>query len=463
MKSREYDPEMEELIKRYEKSLDEGHPGYFDVEELEDISEFYLNIGKRNESTKAIEIGLKLHPGNSVLLLRKASLYADTGDFKRALHVLDRIPERDDNDVNMLRAEALLHLDRKSEGLQILHDIFLNDNSDDLSRKCLDISSILTESSMFDVAEEYLLYAIQEDKDNVELLEELAYCYEQQANYDKAIRIYDKMLDIDPYMGEAWFNLGQDYFTIEEYDKAIEAYDFALAVSEDDEIARLQKAHALFQAGRYIDAAEAYKDYGKVVESNDNILVYIGESYEKACDYDNAVKYYSEAYEINPQNFDACTGLAICYMEIKEFRQSLSWFDKALRINEEDPEIWVYLAQLLLLMDLKDEAYVSYLRSLSLKKDQADVLEAMGNISFDKGDYQKALGLFKLADFLDPSLPGLDLSFALTYAKLGDAEKSAEYLEKAIESDPDAKSYFDEINYDSDDFVDRPIKKSPKK
>jgi tetratricopeptide (TPR) repeat protein len=444
MQFKDNDSDMEELVKRYEQSLKEGHPGYFDVDELEDISEYYRTNGKRNESTDVIEMGLRLHPENSVLLLRRATLFAEIGEYKRALKILDRLPVKNNTEVRLLRAEILLHLNKEKEGVQLLHEILESEQSD-VTQLCLDISSILSDLSMYELSKEFLMHALQNDENSIELLEELAYCNEQTQNYRQAIRIYDKMLDIDPYMGEIWFNMGQDYFNLEEYNKAVEAYDFALAISEEDSLACLQKAHALFQANRFLEAAEAYKEYIDGDEPSDIALVFLGESYEKAGMYDEAIAKYTEAYNMNIENFDACTGLAICYMENKEYQQSLSWFDKALRINEEDAEIWVYLAELLLQMELKDEAYVSYLRSLALKKDQADVLAAMGNISFDKGEYGKALSLYKIADFIDSELPGLKLFFALTYAKLGDTKNAAEYLEKAKLNDENAERFYNEI------------------
>jgi tetratricopeptide (TPR) repeat protein len=180
-------------------------------------------------------------------------------------------------------------------------------------------------------------------------------------------------------------------------------------------------------------------------EVTDYLLIFIGESYEKAGQYDEAIVQYSEAYRMNPENFDACTGMAICLMEKREFQQSMSWYDKALKINEEDPELWVYIAELMLLMEMKDEAYVSYLRSLTLKKDQADVLAAMGNISFDNGEYEKALGLYLVASSIDPEVPGLNLFFALTYAMLGMEEAAEEYLAKAKETDENAEKMYLEI------------------
>lgn len=437
------------LVKRYEQALSEGRPAYYDVDELEDLSEYYLAHGKQQESGAVIELGLRLHPNNSLLLLKRATLYVEIGEYKHALRILDKLPEKEDVDALLLRAEVYLRYNKRQEGLRLLRRIFDEESSNRVQR-CLDVTSILSDMSWYSLSIEYLQETIRDYPDNLELLEELAWCYEQEKEYGKSARIYERMLEIDPYRSEAWFNLGQAWFNLEDYNRAVDAYEYALATHSQDLLAMMQLAHALFQAGRYLEAAKAYEEYMEVEGKSDYVMVFLGESYEKAGKLDEAISCYETAYRLNPSSMDACTGIAICLMERKSFQESLSWFDKALKINDEDPEIWVYVAELLLQMDMREEANMCYLRSLSLKHDQPDVLAAMGNIAFDDGDYNKALGLYLSAGEQDPDLPGLSLFFALAYSRLGMENLAAEYLAKAVALDPNAAKLFCDIISEGD-------------
>ena len=138
--------DMERLIERYEKSLSEGHPGYYDVDELEDLSEYYLTQGKQKESGAVIEMGLKLHPNNSTLLLKRVTLFVEVGDYQRALHILERLPEKENADALLLRAEIYFHTNRKQEGISILRQLMQEEVSD-RPQLCLDITSLLSEMS----------------------------------------------------------------------------------------------------------------------------------------------------------------------------------------------------------------------------------------------------------------------------------------------------------------------------
>ena len=64
--------DFNESVKRYEAFLSnhDGTSGYFDVEELEDIVDYYLRSGRTKDSSGALEFGLKLHPNNFALRIK---------------------------------------------------------------------------------------------------------------------------------------------------------------------------------------------------------------------------------------------------------------------------------------------------------------------------------------------------------------------------------------------------------
>lgn len=94
---------------------------------------------------------------------------------------------------------------------------------------------------------------------------------------------------------------------------------------------------------------------------------------------------------------------------------------------------------------------MSYLRALSLDPHQPDVLASMGNLAFDDGNYAKALSLYEAAREMDPALPGLNLFFALAYAKMDQTDQAMTYLEKAVAVDPKALDLFREIMMEEDE------------
>jgi len=175
---------------------------------LEEITDFYLKKGRSKDSTQVVELGLKLHPNSSILLLKKAVLYLEIGEAKRALRILDRLPEKDDTEANLVRSEVLLQLGRRDEAVLLLHQI-MEEESFERSNLALDISGILIQASEHEEAAEFIREALKNDPSNMDLLFEMAYNYEQLNQTTDAIRIYNQILALDPYSSETWFNLGQ--------------------------------------------------------------------------------------------------------------------------------------------------------------------------------------------------------------------------------------------------------------
>ena len=82
------DDESSDTVKRYELFLSGKATGYFDVEELENIVEYYLRRGRTKESAKALDLGMQLHPNSTALNTKRAKIFLATGDDKKAFRIL---------------------------------------------------------------------------------------------------------------------------------------------------------------------------------------------------------------------------------------------------------------------------------------------------------------------------------------------------------------------------------------
>jgi len=69
------DPETQELIKRFEEMLDTHGHRFFDVDEFEDIVDYYQIRGDLKSAMRALRHGVSQHPENATLMLKKAQVY----------------------------------------------------------------------------------------------------------------------------------------------------------------------------------------------------------------------------------------------------------------------------------------------------------------------------------------------------------------------------------------------------
>lgn len=448
------DDEASDLIARYQLYLDGKGPGYFDVEELEMIVEYYLRKGKMRESSSALDLGLKLHPESTSLQAKRAKIYLTLGEVQKAMRILDTLSDTADYELMLLKTEALSKSGRKKEA-ELLSQQILESENDDIDNICLDIAFIFIADLDFDRALKFLNTGDKFNNLNTDLLFELAFCYEQLVLPEKAIEVYNRIINIDSFLPEAWFNLAQVYFVLEEYQQALTAYDFVLAINENDSLACLQKAHSHFQLEQYDKAIETYKDYTALTSDNWQTKLFIAESYEKMENYDMAIQYYRSSLDEKEDNFDALTGIAICLLEKEHYAESLTYTQKALLINESAHDAWVYLAEALVGVEKMEEALLAYLKSISIEPNQPDTLMAIANICMDKGEWKSALDYYLAAYDLDNTLEFIDLFIAVSFFKNDNQSAAKIYLRKAIAQNLDAERLFFEVcpEANPDDFL----------
>ncbi|HRZ98648.1 MAG TPA: tetratricopeptide repeat protein, partial [Paludibacter sp.] len=373
------DDDSNDTVKRYENFLGGTASGYFDVEELETIVDYYLGKGRTKDSAKALEFGLELHPQSTALQTKRAKVYLAVGDFKKAFRILDSLTDSNDYELQLLKVEALLKLGRDKEA-DLLSKKIVEDENVEVDNIYLDIAYIYFGLLNFESAIKYLTKGDEFNGRNMDLLFELGFCYEQLSEKEKAIETYNRIIDIDSFMSEAWFNLGQVYFSMQDYSKALNAYEFALTINENDSLANLQKAHTHFQLGQYEKAVEGYKIYEKEAFDPWQAKLFIGECYEKLEKYEEAVAYYQLSLLENPDNYDALTGIGICFLEQEKFAESIDYINKALELNPDASDAWVYLAEGLIGINDNDNALLAYIKSITLDPEQPDTLMSVANI-----------------------------------------------------------------------------------
>lgn len=445
------DDESNDLVQRYEQFLSGKATGYFDVEELENIVEYYLRRGRTKDSNKAIDLGLKLHPNNSALKTKRAKIYLITGDDQKAFRVLDSLAEAADYEVILLKIEVLLKLERLAEA-KILADKLIADESDDLDNVCLDIAYLYLGKSENEIALALLEKGYNFNKENTELLYELAFCYEQAESFEKAIDINSQIINIDPFANEAWFNLGQLYFALQDFPKALEAYEYAMAIDENDSLTCVQKAHVHFQLNQFEEAIEAYMEYKKMsTYGNWQTDIFIAECYEKLEKYDESITYYKESLEAHAENYDALTGIAICLLEQEKFAESKPYIERALVLNVEAADAWVYMAEAYIGLNDVDNALLAYIKSISFDPEQPDTLMAIANICLEKAEFELAIKYYLAAEEQDEYIEFADLFVAVCYFKLGNFKKSKTSLHKAILKDKDSIVLFMELCPEAED------------
>jgi tetratricopeptide (TPR) repeat protein len=439
-----FDEESEEVVRRYEQSVNDRRMPYFDVDELEVIADYYLSCGKTKESWKVIDLGLKLHPNNATLQTKRAKVYLESGEARKAFQILERNTMPDDAESLLLKGDALMRLHRNKEATSVFQH--LTELPDvEMDGACLDIAYIYIGNNDYQQALSYLEKGLMASPKNLDLLQESAFCCEQLQQEDKAMAFYEQIIAINPYSVEAWFDLGLLFFNKAMYEKALDAFDFVTVIDEEDTGGWLQKGNALFHLNRFSEALVCYHHCEEEIAFEDILFVFMAECYEKMEEFDKAELFYSKAVAVNNQNVEGWIGLGICALETEDYDGSILHFNKALAIEPENHEIWVYLAEAFINKNEPDEAMNAYQKALALESYQPDTWLSIGNLYLDLGLYNEALASYTEALSQDSTLENIHLFLAITHYKMGNEALALIMLAIAREIKPDANSLFLEI------------------
>lgn len=447
------DDEPNEIVRRYEKFLSRQKDvsGYFDVEELESIIDYYLQGGRTNESSAALEFGFTLHPNSSALKMKRAKNLLAVGDCMKAYRILDQLTEKEDYEAMLLRIEALARMDRLTEALALCNTLCSNEKSS-LDTTCFDIALVFLSLPSHNEAKTFLTKGLQANPNNIEILFELAFCNEQLFDIDEALVNYQKITDIDPFNSEAWFNLGQLYMGRHEMTNAIHCYSYVQAINPNDTLSYLQKAHCFFNQSLYRESLAEYKEYTKLTSETWQTHLFVGECYERLELYNDAIVWYHKSLEIKKDNYEALTGIAICLLEKELYHECFSFLRSAIELKPEAPDVWVYFGEALTGINETEAALWAYQKAIELDPDQPETLMAMGNIHFEKGNFQMALDYYTLAEQhdIDSGLENIHIFLAICYQRLGDNERTDFHLHFALQVNPEAMALYYELTHNDE-------------
>lgn len=222
------DAEFQRMADEFIEKLHQGKAEYMDASTLADIADYFAFNGMGFQMKETVDFGLSIHPNHSDLLLQKAFLYIDRGEYDKAEAIYQQIENKESKEVRQLEALLAYRQDdvaKADDILDSLKDDF--EPEDTFSLVCLMLDLDRPDEAL------QLLEASDADPEGDAYLDNKAACYRALGEYDEAIETLNQLIDKQPFQPRVWNELAECYLDIHQYDKAIEACDFALATDED--------------------------------------------------------------------------------------------------------------------------------------------------------------------------------------------------------------------------------------
>jgi tetratricopeptide (TPR) repeat protein len=226
----------------------------------------------------------------------------------------------------------------------------------------------------------------------------------QTRNFQIAVELMNKAIEINPNIAEVYSNRGVALKDLKEFDAALASYDKAIALRPN--------------------YAEAYNNRGNVFK----ILK----------QFDSALANYDKAIALKPDYPEAYNNRGNTLKDLRQFDEALASFDKAIALKSRYPEAYNNRGNTLKDLRQFDEALASFDKAIDLKPDYAGAYNNRGITLTVLNQFNSALASFDKAIALKPR-------YAKAYNNRGNVLKDHKQFDPALASYDEA--IFFEPNY----------------
>lgn len=333
--------ETNEALERFESMTNENREVYFDVHQIENLFEFYIDNSRYDLAEKILTIGLKQHPQAHTLQVKSTILLAEQGMYDEALEILNKqvLIDKFSSEIHM----SIGWLNLKKGNIENALNAF--DNSlkyaqEDKDSFYIDIGYSLNQESYYEECIIILEKGIGEFPNNDNILFELAYAYDKAEKVDKGIDTYLQLLEKSPFFENAWYNIGILYNKKCLYKKAIDAYEYSLALNPDHQESYFNMGNSYAHLNQFDLALDNYLQH--VSLGGDNIISYqyIGECWEQLNNLEYALRFYKLVLKYNPESSDAWYGIGTSLLSNKYYKESVTSLNEAIKLNPENADYW---------------------------------------------------------------------------------------------------------------------------
>lgn len=232
---------------------------------------------------------------------------------------------------------------------------------------------------------------INENPDDIKAIVELGAQYLELKEYDKAIKTFNKAVDLDPMAHETFVSIGVAFLRQKNFDEAKKALLRAISINPSNIDAHFNLGAVYLHIGQYdlaekslITALEIDKDLGIALGA-------LGSVYLLKGNIEEAVPYLLKASDLNAGDPDVFSNLSWTYLRLGLHETADTYCDHALKLSPGHSNA----------LNLREQ--INNISARFYDKASAHRQISEGELYFENGELKKAENCFKKAIEYDPS------------------------------------------------------------
>ncbi|MCX7974139.1 MAG: sulfatase-like hydrolase/transferase [Candidatus Aminicenantes bacterium] len=179
-------------------------------------------------------------------------------------------------------------------------------------------------------------------KDKIEELRLItqAELLEWEQKFDEAVKIYEKILTINPKIPTSYINLGLNYLRLGQPQQALAIFQKGLALMPGSLLLLSRLGHTYLALGQIKNSLETWQSVLALDPENFDALVSIAWIYSLLGEKETARKYYEAALSIEPENKFVRKNLAHNLATSGFLERAVAIFESLIQEFPDDYEIW---------------------------------------------------------------------------------------------------------------------------
>ncbi|WP_109476790.1 tetratricopeptide repeat protein [Paraburkholderia sp. C35] len=292
------------------------------------------------------------------------------------------------------------------------------------------LGNALREDRQPDAAMRSCAQAIELRPGYVEAYNNLGNALKDLGEADSAVLAYRKAISFKPDYADAHNNLGNALMEQGKYDEAIESYRRAISLDPDRALMHNSLGTLLLARGELEDAAASLRRAIELDSGRPGVHNNLANTLRDLGDRDSAVMHYRKALQlaqaiVDSYQYDADSALPVAQSRAAEPRMTLA-------------EAYATIGNAWYGLYRYDEAIESYLRSIELAEDDAEVHHNLAVAYLKTERAGEAVQYARKALTLKDGSSRMHINLGDVLRALGDLESAAASYRSAIERSPDA-------------------------
>lgn len=322
--------------------------------------------------------------------------------------------------------------------------------------------------------EEVYLYVksmVNPDKHYVDELYNFALLQHEQKNYDTAIKYYELVKTVDPMRDGVYENLAVCYAQKKDYQKAKDVLrvgqskfptktSYSKLIKDIDSNSNSELLEQAYNAYNNGDYNTAIRLYSSVSEQTTDILLGLAGAYQSLKQPEKALEYYKKALEKSPSNAEIAYSIGAIYVNMQKYNEAKTYFERTLAINPNNTmakealldmkevisQTGVQNAVALIEHQQYDDALKLLNKALVDNPNNPDAYYYRATVYDAKTNYLLAINDYKKSLKFNPNQPVTNYLIAIDYENLKDIRNALDYYQKFIK------------DYDKDDEYSQYVK-----